>query len=132
LQGKEVLAMSPALVTQILARLILVIQVVLGVLFWTGNAGSLVIVHIAVGLILVLDLWAAIVLGLRAGAPVGLAALALVWSIGMPIFGLIQTGLLPGSAHVVIQVLHLLVGVAAVGLVEGLANAPRRAQQAGA
>ena len=123
--------MSPALVTQILARLILVIQVVLGVLFWTGNAGSLVIVHIAVGLILVLDLWAAIALGLRAGAPLGLAALALVWSIGMPVFGLIQTGLLPGSAHVVIQVLHLLVGVAAVGLVEALARAPRRAAQAG-
>jgi hypothetical protein len=132
LQGKEVLAMSPTLVTQILARLILVIQVVLGVLFWTGNASSLVIVHIAVGLVLVLDLWAAIALGLRAGAPVGLAALALVWSIGMPIFGLIQAGLLPGSAHVVIRILHLLVGVAAVGLVEALANAPRRAQRASA
>jgi hypothetical protein len=129
---KEVLAMSPVLVTQILARLIFAIQLVLGVLFWTGNASSLVIVHIAVGLVLVLDLWAAIALGLRAGSPIGLAALALVWSIGMPIFGLAQTGLLPGSAHVVIQVLHLLVGAAAVGLVEALARAPRRAVQVGA
>jgi hypothetical protein len=124
--------MSPVLVTQLVARLIVVIQLVLGILFWTGNASSLVIVHIAVGLVLVLDLWAAVALGLRAGAPPGLAALALVWSVGMPVFGIIQTGLLPGSAHVVIQVLHLLVGLAAVGLVEALARASRRVQQASA
>jgi uncharacterized membrane protein YuzA (DUF378 family) len=118
--------MTPVLVTRIAARLILVIQVALGVLFWTGHADSLVIVHIGVGLLLVLDLWAAVALGLRAGAPVGLALVALVWSVGMPAFGLIQTNLLLGSAHAVIQVLHLLVGFAAVGLVEALAEAPRR------
>jgi hypothetical protein len=120
--------MTPVLVTRMAARAILVIQVVLGVLFWTGHADSLVNVHIAVGLLLVLDLWAAVVLGLRAGAPAGLAVVALIWSVGMPAFGLIQTNLLPGSAHVVIQVLHLFVGFAAVGLVEGLANTSGRKQ----
>lgn len=118
--------MTPVLVTRMAARLIAVVEVVLGVLFWTGHADSLVIVHIAIGLLLVLDLWAAVALGLRAGAPVGLAVVALVWSLAMPAFGLIQTNLLPGSAHAVIQVLHLLVGLAAVGLVEALAVAPGR------
>lgn len=118
--------MTPALVTRMAARSILVIQVVLGVLFWTGHADSLVIVHIAVGLLLVLDMWAAVVLGLRAGAPVGLAVVALVWSVGMAALGLIHANLLPGSAHAVIQVLHLLVGFAAVGLVEALAAASGR------
>ena len=67
----------------------------------------------------------------RRGAPVGLAVLAVIWSIGMPIFGLRQVDILTGSAHVVIQVLHLLVGLSAVGLVEGLARAPgRRAARA--
>jgi hypothetical protein len=113
--------MNPVLVTRIVARSIAVIQVTLGVLFWTGNADSLVPVHIAVGLLLVVDLWAAVALGLRAGAPIGLAAFAVVWSVGMPLFGLAQTNLLPGAAHPVIQVLHLIVGLVAVGLVEALA-----------
>ena len=118
--------MTPVLATRIVARAIAVIQVVLGVLFWTGHADSLVNVHIAVGLLLVIDLWVAVALGLRAGAPIGLAVVAMVWSVGMPAFGLIQTSLLAGSAHAVIQVLHLLVGLAAVGLVEALAGTSGR------
>jgi hypothetical protein len=119
---------TPVFATRIAARLIAVVQVVLGVLFWTGHADSLVNVHIAIGLLLVVDLWIAVGLGLRAGAPIGLAALAVAWSVGMPIFGLVQTNLLPGSAHVVIQVVHLVVGLAAVGLVEALAGASDRRQ----
>jgi hypothetical protein len=117
---------TPVFATQMTARLIAVVQVVLGVLFWTGHADTLVNVHIAIGLVLVVDLWIAVGLGLRAGAPIGLAALALAWSVGMPIFGLLQTNLLPGSGHVVIQVVHLVVGLAAVGLVEALAGASMR------
>ncbi|HEV2033362.1 MAG TPA: hypothetical protein VGU71_04065 [Candidatus Dormibacteraeota bacterium] len=120
--------MSPVFATQIAARLIAVVQVVLGVLFWTGHADSLVNVHIAIGRLLVADLWIAVGLGLRAGTPIGLVALALAWSVGMPIFGLVQTNLLPGSAHVVVQVVHLVVGLAAVGLVEALAGASDRRQ----
>jgi hypothetical protein len=113
--------------TQIVARVIAVVELVLGVLVWTGHGDPLVPVHIAVGLLLVIDLWAAVVLGLRAGAPIGVAVLALVWSVGMPVFGLVQSGLLSGDAHVAIQVLHLVVGLVAVGLVEALARSrPRR------
>lgn len=118
--------MTPVLATRMVARSIAVIEVVLGVLFWTGHADSFVNVHIAVGLLLVLDLWVAVALGLRAGAPVGLAVVALIWSVGMPVFGLIQTSLLSGSAHAIVQVVHLLVGLAAVGLIEALAGTSGR------
>ncbi len=118
--------MSPSLVTRIAARVIAAAQIVLGVLFWTGHADSLVGVHIVIGLLLVIDLWAAVWLAFRAGAPIALAAVALAWSIVMPIFGLVQAGLLPGSAHVVIQVGHLLVGLAAVGLIEALGSLSQR------
>lgn len=121
---------SAVLATRLVARAIAAVEVTLGVLFWTGHADSLVPVHIAVGLLLVLDLWIAVGLGLSAGAPVGLAALALAWSLGMPAFGLLQGGLLPGAAHVVIQVVHLLVGLAAVGLVEALARRQATATRA--
>jgi hypothetical protein len=118
--------MSRVLVTQIVARVIAVVQVALGILVWTGHGDSLIPVHIAVGLLLVADLWAAVALGLRAGAPIGLAVLALVWSVGMPVFGLVQANLLTGDVHVVVDVVHLVVGLAAVGLVEALARSPRR------
>jgi hypothetical protein len=118
--------MSSVLVTQIVARVIAVVQVALGIFVWTGHGDSLIPVHIAVGLLLVVDLWAAVALGLRSGAPIGLAVLALVWSVGMPVFGLVQTNILTGDGHVVVQVLHLAIGLVGVGLVEGLARSGRR------
>jgi hypothetical protein len=121
--------MSPVFVTQIVARVIALVQVALGILVWTGHGDSLIPLHIAVGLLLVVDLWAAVALGLRAGAPIGLGVLALAWSVGMPVFGLVQTNLLPGGAHVAVQVLHLVVGLAAVGLVENLARSSRRREE---
>ncbi len=124
--------MSRALVTQIVARVIAVVQVILGIVVWTGHGDSLVPVHIAVGLLLVVDLWVAVALGLRSGAPTALAVVALVWSLGMPLFGLAQTGILDGDLHVVVQVLHLAVGLIGVGLVEGLARSSRRPGKAAA
>jgi hypothetical protein len=119
-------AVTPVLVTQIVARAIAVVQVALGILVWTGHGDSLIPLHIAVGLLLVVDLWAAVTLGLRSGAPTGLATLALVWSVGMPVFGLVQTNILTGDIHLVVQLLHLVIGLAAVGLVEALARNTRR------
>ena len=121
--------MSLVQVTRIVARVIAVVQVALGIFVWTGSGDSLIPLHIAVGSLLVIDLWVAIALGLRSGAPLGLAVLALVWSVGMPAFGLVQASLLQGDIHVVIQVLHLVVGLAAVGLVEALARRSRRVEE---
>lgn len=118
--------MSPVFITQIVARVVFVVQLVLGIFLWTGRGDSLTALHIAVGLLLVVDLWAAVALGLRSGAPIGLAVLALVWSVGMPVFGLVQANLLTGDIHVAVQVLHLVVGLVAVGLVEALARSNRR------
>src|ERR1700681_1314838 len=121
--------MSPVFLTRIVARAIALVQVALGIVVWTGHGDQLIPLHIAVGLLLVVDLWAAVALGLRSGAPLGLAVLALAWSVGMPVFGLVQTNLLSGGAHVTVQVLHLLVGLAAVGLVENLARRSRRSEE---
>lgn len=124
--------MSPVLVTQIVARVIAVVEVGLGIVVWTGHGDALIPVHIAVGLLLVVDLWAAVFLGLRSGAPIGLAVLALVWSVGMPAFGLVQTNILTGDLHVAVQIVHLAIGLIAVGLVEGLARSSRRTGKAAA
>lgn len=103
-------------------RITAVVQIVLGLLFWTGNAYSLIPVHMLSGLILVLALLVLAIAGGVAGVSRGLVALAIVWSFIVPIFGVTQTQLLPGPAHWVIEVLHLLVGLAAIGMGEQLAR----------
>jgi len=44
----------------------------------------------------------------------------------MPVLGLAQTNVLPRDVHVAIQFRHLVVGLAAVGLVEALAPSNQR------
>ena len=106
---------------QMLVRVTFVVQLALGVLFWTGRALDWVPLHQTIGFLLVFGLWTLAVLAARAGVRPPLVALAAVWGLVVPVLGLTQTRLLVGSAHWLIEVLHLLVGVAAVGMAEGLA-----------
>jgi hypothetical protein len=108
-------------VLQMLVRLSGLTLIVLGMLFWTGHALTLIPVHMLVGFVLVLSLWALAVLAARAGVHPAFVALAIIWGLIVPILGLTQQRLLPGEAHWVIQVLHLLVGLGAIGQAEGLA-----------
>ena len=103
-------------------RVLGVIQLVLGILFWTGNALGLVDLHQLIGILLVLALWTQAALAHRAGVPGGLVAGAAVYGLIVPIVGLTQRELLPGSAHWVIQVIHLLLGIGLIGLAENLAT----------
>jgi len=104
------------------------ILIVLGLLFWTGNALTLIGLHMLLGLILVLALWTLALLAWRAGVNRGLVLVAIVWGLVVPILGITQNQLLPGSAHWVIRVVHLLVGLAAIGLAEALARRIKQAE----
>ena len=109
-------------------RLTGLIQIVLGVLFWTGNARALIPVHMLVGFVLVLTLWILAVLATRAGVDPGFVALALLWGVLVLVLGLTQQRLLPGDGHWVIQVLHLILGLVAIGQGEELATRIRHAE----
>jgi hypothetical protein len=106
---------------QMSVRVVGVAQLVLGLAFWTGNALGLVDLHQLLGILLVLALWALAALAHRAGMPAGLVAGAAVYGLIVLVVGLTQRELLPGSAHWVIQVVHLLLGLGLLGLAENLA-----------
>lgn len=109
--------MSTAVTTfRILVRLSGLILIILGIIFWTGHALGLIPVHMVVGLILAISLWVLAFLGARSGVGAGMVTLVVVWALVMLVFGAMQTKLMPGSAHWVIQVLHLLIGIGAIGL----------------
>jgi hypothetical protein len=103
-------------------RVVWLVQLALGVLFWTGNATGLVDLHQLLGILLVLALWTQAVLAARAGVEPRLVAVAAVWGLLVPIVGLTQTSLLTGSLHWLVQVIHLLLGIGLIGLAERLAT----------
>lgn len=94
------------------------LQIVLGLLFWTRNALALVPVHMLSGTILVLALWFLAFQVISTGANPGLGYLSILWGLATVALGMTQTQLLPGAYHWVIQVLHLLVGIGAMGLAD--------------
>ena len=107
---------------QMFVRVAGVIQILLGLAFWTGNALGLVDLHQLLGILLVLALWTQAALAHRAGVPAGMVAGAAVLGLLVVIVGLTQQNLLPGSAHWVIQVIHLLLGLGLLGLADNLAT----------
>jgi uncharacterized membrane protein len=117
---------AAALVAQTVARLAALVLIVLGALLWAGASGGLLAAHVLVGLLLVLALWTLAVLAALAQTRTGTAALAVAWGLVVILLGITQQGLLPGDAHWVVRVLHLLVGLAAVALAELLAAGVRR------
>jgi len=105
-------------------------QIVLGVLFWTGHSLTLIPVHMQVGFVFVISLWALAALAARAGASPRLAGLTFLWVFVVAAFGMLHNRLVPGEALWMVKTLHLLIGLAALGLARTLegrsSNSPRR------
>ena len=116
-------------IAQGLVRVTGLIQIILGALFWTGYALNLVPVHMLVGSVLVLSLWTLAFLAARAGVNRGFILLAAPWGILVPVLGMTQGRILPGDAHWLIQIVHLLVGLIAIGLGERLAARIKHARK---
>jgi hypothetical protein len=119
-------------VAQMLVRITGVLLLILGLLIWVEGMRDLVFAHTILGLVLVISLWVLAVVAARLGAPVGLAAGVAVMGLIALALGMSQASLLPGPNHWLIQGLHLLVGMAAVGIAEALGGRLRRIRLASA
>jgi len=64
------------------------------------------------------------------GIPVGLVVLAFAWGALTIVFGLTQEQILPDTGHWVVQILHLLVGIGAVGQAENIGRRLRQGRTA--
>jgi len=113
-------------IARMLVRITGVLQLILGLLLWGGVALGLIPLHMLLGLVFVLSLWLLAAVASQAGVPIGMTAGAALIGLITLILGLVQDSLLPGNAHWVIQVLHLLVGLAAIASGEMIGGRLRR------
>jgi hypothetical protein len=114
-------------------RLVVLAALVLGLTFWVHPAAeteTTLSIHRTLGILTVLLLWALGFFVLRIKGGVALAASALVLGLLITFVGLNQTTWLVGAAHWVVQVVHLLLGMSALGFGEMLAGRYRRATTA--
>lgn len=123
-----------ATVAQWIVRITGVLLLILGLLLWTRDVpASLIPVHMLLGVVMILALWLLAATASTQGVPIGM-------SVGVAILGLItlivggtQRDLLPDpGTHWIIQVIHLLLGMATVGSAEMLGGRLRRLRVAAA
>jgi hypothetical protein len=125
--GSRVTDMQATLtISQMLVRITGVLQLILGLLIWPGGAFNLISIHMLLGLVFVVSLWLLAAASTRAGIPVGMAAGVAVGGLVVLVLGMTQASLLQGSLHWVIQILHLVIGMAAVGSGEAIGGRLRR------
>ncbi|HET6567962.1 MAG TPA: hypothetical protein VFG50_08350 [Rhodothermales bacterium] len=99
------------------------LQVVLGVLFWFGTAFRFIPLHMFLGMAIVVALWLVAGMALFARVPWPRIVLAFLWGIAVVALGYTQVRILPGGAHWIVQVVHLLIGLGAIGQADALAGA---------
>ncbi len=110
-------------------RALFVINLILGLLFWSNIAEPrwLVLIHMLIGILFVAAIWLlGLAQGLTKAGSLGLVIGTFVVGLIIAIFGLIQQGLLPTAAHWVIQVIHLLLAFAGIGIGEASAARYKR------
>jgi hypothetical protein len=115
---------------RILVRIVFLLELALGLLFWSGNLVALVPVHELLGLLLVLGLWGLAVIAAIARIPPAVVAVSVAYGLVVPVLGELQDNLMPGNAHWIIQAVHLLIGLGLVALAEWLGFLIRRRQAA--
>lgn len=108
-------------------RLAGVVQIVVGLIIWVGHNKSLVPLHSIIGSLFVLDLWILGIVALFKLPSRGLPLFTLLWGGLVLWFGMAQTTIAPDAGHWLVRVLHLIVGLAAMGFGESLAARVRRA-----
>ena len=99
-----------------------VVQILLGLSIWIGPGMRYISLHIQAGFLIVVGLWILAFLALIVRGRPALAVFALVWGLALPAFGMAQAAILVGPLHWIIRVIHLLMGLIALGTADALAK----------
>ena len=109
-------------ITRWVVRIAGLVQIVLGLAFWSGNALSLIPLHMLIGMVVVLGLWFLVVFASRAGLRLAPVVLAFLLGLVVPVFGVAHIGLFPGQWHWVVRLVHLALGIGTLYVADQLAE----------
>jgi hypothetical protein len=120
----------PVRITIMVLRVAVLLTLILGLLFWFDVAKNFVALHMLLGIIVVLSLWVlgGFIVATKGGVGIGIGAFVL--GLIVFLFGLTQRAILVGNLHWIIQVIHLLLGLTAIGMGEMIAGRYKRLQVA--
>jgi len=113
-------------VLQWIVRIAGLCAILLGMSFWAGPGIAPVSVHMAIGGLVALALAILAIRALIDRVRMPVAAVALLWAIATVAVGTVQDWWIGAGNHVAIEVIHLVLGVGAIGLAEMLAAAMTR------
>ena len=105
---------TAAKISQYTVRGLGLVALLLGLLFFGGDARGLIPIHMLLGLIVavaLLVLSVAAVMAQRAGLGIG----GIVVAVLLVVVGMGQGQMLPGDGHWIVQVVHILLGMGAIG-----------------
>lgn len=111
-----------------LMRLTWLVGLILGLYIWTSHGYSVLKPHIALGFTSALLLMLILLTGIAAKAKPIHILLAAVWVVLLPVIGFGQLHWLPGANHWLIRVVHLLIGLFAIGSAEMIGAHAARSQ----
>lgn len=105
-----------------IVRVAFLADLLLGITLWLGRGYSLLKLHMWLGFIVAFALLAIVLLSLLAKVKPALPIVSLLWAVALPVVGIAQLHVMPGGDHWIIQVIHLILGLGAIGLAEALAK----------
>ena len=112
-----------------IVRLIGFAALVLGIVLWTGNGYAYLKLHMWLGFIVTFALLLLVVISLLSRVGPLLPLLALIWAVFLPVLGIAQLRIVLGPNHLIIQAVHLVLGLGAIGLAETLGARSLRSRQ---
>jgi len=96
---------------------------VLGLLIWSGRLPVALNPHMILGGLVALGLAILALNAFLARVRKPLAIVSLIWAAVTVYVGVMQNQWMPGSSHWMVETVHLLLGVGAIGMAEALAGA---------
>lgn len=101
-------------------RIIFIINLILGILFFTGHADNLILLHMTLGILFVAALWFLGAMQALRGGPIGIMAATFVIGLLLAIIGFVQ------DSTLWLQIIHILLALSAIALGEMCAARYRR------
>ena len=112
--------MNPSMAALNVMRLLVIIQLVIGIAMWMGRWTATIDLHRTLGIVYVFALWLIAALAIAHQHKTGAAGFAIMWGVLIITLGFAQQTILLGEFHWITRAAHLLIGISAIPMAEHL------------